>query len=553
LSRRRDPEWPLPATVDDPAYAELLREIENAPEDIGMALFREACLNDFWFFCRHCLTLGQVACADKDVSHYGRPWLEHPWLFARCREIQAAPDGFLDLWPRYHFKTALVTQSLTLWDLIDDPELRVLFITNKLDVTGEGFTSQMLLECESNERLRRHFPDVFYEDPRDQKNGSPMWRDTMFTVKRQLNPQEASVMVCGIYGLVTAKHFDIRVWDDLVVEKSVTSKDEIERTTDAWRKATGLAADDTRDRMVGTRWALHDTYETVLETGAAKIRRHDLYDQDGNPVLRSRRWCEEFLRRMGSYHFAAQMLNNPIAGNAQTFRAEWLLDNIYEDCSEEQRLELSKTLNVYIVIDAAGTRKESSDYSTLAVIGVAPGVPGHHFYLLDFVRDRIGLVDTTRILFELVERWRPLWTFEEQFGAQRDIEHFKYVMREQGRTHFRIRDIKEQTPKAERIVRLQPVFEAGRFHFPRELQGMSDGRRVDLVALFRREEYDVWTPETSAKHDDMLDVLAWMVSPATAKFVRAPQRIAGPATDKPDAYQRAQQERKSSMQSAWTM
>src|ERR1700759_2393185 len=87
----------------------LRRQAERAQKDPTEAL-RWLCRNDLYFLLRYALK---------------RRDCDNDWVFARCREVKAAPDGHLDLWAREHYKSTIITFGLSIQDVLKDPDVTI--------------------------------------------------------------------------------------------------------------------------------------------------------------------------------------------------------------------------------------------------------------------------------------------------------------------------------------------------------------------------------------------------------------------------------------------
>lgn len=439
----------------------------------------------------------------------GRKDIDREWLRARCEEVQRAPNGYLDLWAREHYKSTIITFGKSLQDILashgDDPlpewggrEVTIGIFSHSRPI-AKGFLRQIKIELETNQRLRELFPDIVWADTRQ----APKWsEDEGIVVRRRSNQKEATVEAWGVVdGQPTGKHFFILVYDDLVTRESVTTPDMIEKTTAALELSYNLGADGGVKRFIGTRYHYNDTYRTVMDRGTAKPRVYPATDDgtlDGRPVLLSPEALAEKRRDMGPYTFACQMLQNPKADEAQGFREEWLR---YYDKVQPAGL------NAYLLVDPANAKKRSSDYTAAWVVGLGPD---RNYYVLDMVRDRLNLTERTRLVMDLHRKWKPLQVRYERYGMQADIEHLRSEQERQN-YRFEVTEVAGQASKLDRIRRLIPLFEQGRVYLPRTLHRTSYERKVeDLVSVFINEEYK---PFPVGLHDDMLDALSRIAEP----------------------------------------
>jgi phage terminase large subunit-like protein len=414
--------------------------------------------------------------------------IENEWLFARCREVQESPNGFLDLWAREHYKSTIITFGLTVQDILNNPETTVGLFSHTRP-QAKGFLRQIKTEFERNAKLKEWFPDVLWADPQKE---SPKWsEDDGICVKRRGNPKEQTVEAWGLVdGQPTGKHYKLMVYDDVVTLESITTPEMIQKVTRAWELSRNLGSEGGAVRYIGTRYHYHDTYNEIMNRGAATSDGQ----VDGPPVLMSRERLAEKRKEMGPYTFGSQMLQDPKADEAQGFRADWV--NYYPGANS------GAGLNIYIVVDAANEKRKTSDYTSAWVIGLGSD---KNYYVLDMVRDRLNLTERASMLFTLHKRWNPMGVGYERYGMMADVAHIRDKM-DRENYHFSIVELGGPTPKNDRIRRLIPVFEGGHWWMPTRLY-YTNYEKVsqNLVHTFLEEELK---PFPVAAHDDMLDAAA---------------------------------------------
>ena len=388
------------------------------------------------------------------------------WLYDRVREVEAEPDGHIDLWARFHWKSSAITNAGIIQEILCDPELTVGIFSITKDIS-EKFLKQIKEELESNEELKATYADVLWESPRQEASSWSLKGG--ITVKRSGNPKESSVEAHGLIdALPTGRHFGLLVYDDAINEKNVTNPEQINKATERIQLSFNLGVGEaTRKWFIGTRYSYGDSYAWLLDplNQIAIPRLYSATDDgtlDGVPVFLSQEAWDKVKREQRDT-VAAQFLQNPLSGKEQTFLTRWL----------KPYWVRPSMLNVYIMGDPSKGKSKTSDRTAIAVVGIDVN---NNKYILDGYCHRMSLSERWDRLKDLHKKWVNMPGVQlvkvgwERYGMQTDEEYFEERMRQQGQ-RFEIIELNWTgdaggESKGKRISRLEPDFRHGEFFVP---------------------------------------------------------------------------------------
>lgn len=512
------------------------QKAEPAKQKLFYYVYRELSKVDRYFLFTRVLRRKEAYINWPD---YGRVW-----LYERFREVEASPDSHLDFWARGHYKSSCITFAGSFQEIIKNPEITIGIFSHTKKI-AKDFVQLIQIECTTNKALYLFWPDIFWENP---EREAPSWSlDNGLIFKRKTNPRECTVEGWGLTdGQPIGKHFKLRIYDDVVTEKSVATADQILKTTKMFELSHSLSSPDRsgnrRIWIAGTRYHYADTYADLLEKKKYMPRIYPATKDgtpDGDLVLFAKNTWEETKQDNSEYNLACQYLMNPLAAGQQEFDPSWV-----------RRYEVRPlTLNVYIKCDPAGSALKDNNCNT--AFTVTGFDASRNKYLLDGACHKMTLSQRWDMLKTLRNKWlrqpgiQIVKVGYEKYGMQADIEHFKEMMKIE-KSHFAIEELNWPQSgghaKDTRIRRLIPDHQNWRYFYPydpntddeikdrqinkdgytsSQAKAIAQGRAYlvakpimrknhlgklyNLVDWFLRNEYNLF-PATNLK--DMLDCLS---------------------------------------------
>jgi len=459
-----------------------------------MNIIRQAGFVNLWFFL-------------KGIASHGGPFdlLNTDLHMDMCNYRQTLMNdgcrGAMFI-PRSCFKSTIVTEGASAWELLRNPEMRIR-ITNQISDKAQDFMETIKNIFDSNELFAELYPEYVPLPNAERWNKSEIVLPNRIKKRR-----EGSVEYGGVGGASEGHHYDLHIVDDMIGLGSLNaghqSSAEMARTRNwFWGSEKTLLQSMKKSRVivVGTRYAVDDVYDDIIARACVNsgtpIRdftpsekgRWQLYYrkaiEEGKSIFPESITIEglEEMAEDDYWTYVTQYLNDPQAGGLAEFNeykikkcfleAEYLTSgggekilrwNIRYQFGEEKVIPLS-SCSLLLACDPAASEKQLSSKTSRSAVGVIATDSDNNHFILSINADFVKATTMFGWMFAAHKKFEDYWTasFLESQGAFKMLAPILREEETRRGVHLNVRPVFVSGEKVARIrTILQPVLEQGR-------------------------------------------------------------------------------------------
>ena len=461
----------------------------------------------------------QIFVYQQALKSHDLHWFLRNYLgFMDMNEIHKELCSFLEgkikfkliLMPRYTFKSSICTIGYSLCRLALDPNLRIL-IYSDASSKAQGFLSS--IKDHINGDVKGSFLRTIFDwTPADKFT---KWNESQIVIKGRTSAfPEPSVDTAGVDTSLIGRHYDIIIFDDVVSDINTTTKDQMDKTVNCYKRSLSLLKPGGEVLIVGTRWHFGDLYgriiaeNTVHHTFDIFIKEAEKDNKYGEFPFKNIGLTKEFLAGkklgQGSSLYSCIYQNNPVSDETSVFKMNNF--SFYGDIKSDD-------LYITCTVDPAG---EGEDFTAITVVGTDNNMDMH---ILDIVNEHLQPSEIVEHLVGLQYKYEfgvlGIETnffrgmLESEIKRRRDEEH-----RENPENFklFGIHEFEASSKKGQgkhsRIMALEPYHERKAIKFPGEKFELLEGVFSELGWQMVQYTHD----GAKSPRDDIIDSLAYHVN-----------------------------------------
>ena len=324
-----------------------------------------------------------------------------PDALGRCIQVDSEDGLYLagrNLIPTHN---SSLVQAYLAWMLGRFPDNKYMYVSSAEDqAVDSGRKIEAIIKS-------KEYISLFGDLVPDSTSSLP-WNNLEKTVNNISQYSGASLMLAGIDSArIVGKHVHGIILDDVITEMSATSPTERKKIeAQLYKNLMPVLEPGGKLIVLGTTYSKEDLYFKLKDQWKSIQNDADVIwisTSIENPIWPEDFGAEELQLRIdaggGDMMYRAAYLLDPSSIEGTWLQADWLH---YVDRGQIpfERLEY------HFGVDLAVSDKETSDYFVVAVVG--RDTETNRLYLVDMVRDRMGLDKQASMLTLIAERYNPV-------------------------------------------------------------------------------------------------------------------------------------------------